>query len=192
MWSLNSAGPIVLIHGLTSQNLTSDQLLALIQSQQELLSQYAYNSTRNMSQSTPQQVAFHTGPISPTQNVLNMSSPPGFPTHNVTGSTLRIYGQPHTSPSHTGSGSSVHFQTASNQQNMGQNSMGNENIGASSHLNDSITSLGDIFNMCIYLCVSVDDGHSIPVTNTGRSILPTPMRPLHLNNVLITPYIVKN
>nr|GEV22425.1 ribonuclease H-like domain-containing protein [Tanacetum cinerariifolium] len=36
------------------------------------------------------------------------------------------------------------------------------------------------------------DGHSIPVTNTGHSILPTPTKSLHLNNVLITPQIVKN
>ncbi|GKA76737.1 ribonuclease H-like domain-containing protein [Tanacetum coccineum] len=38
----------------------------------------------------------------------------------------------------------------------------------------------------------VGDGHSIPVTNTGHSILPTPTRSLHFNNVLITPHIVKN
>ncbi|GJT49401.1 ribonuclease H-like domain-containing protein [Tanacetum coccineum] len=34
--------------------------------------------------------------------------------------------------------------------------------------------------------------HSIPVTNSGHSILPTTSRYLHLNNVLITPHIVKN
>ncbi|GJV07154.1 ribonuclease H-like domain-containing protein [Tanacetum coccineum] len=39
--------------------------------------------------------------------------------------------------------------------------------------------------------VLVSDGHSIPVTNTGHSILPTSTRSLHLNNVLITPHIVK-
>ncbi|GJY86810.1 ribonuclease H-like domain-containing protein [Tanacetum coccineum] len=39
---------------------------------------------------------------------------------------------------------------------------------------------------------SVGDGHSIPVTNMGHSILPTPTRSLHSNNVLITPHIVKN
>ncbi|GJZ00830.1 hypothetical protein Tco_0518259 [Tanacetum coccineum] len=33
---------------------------------------------------------------------------------------------------------------------------------------------------------------TIPVTNTGHSILPTPTKSLHLNNVLITPHIVKN
>ncbi|GKA42245.1 ribonuclease H-like domain-containing protein [Tanacetum coccineum] len=61
-----------------------------------------------------------------------------------------------------------------------------------SHLNNSVTNLNDVFNSCIYPSVSVGDGHSIPVTNTGHSILPTPFRSLHLNNVLITPHIVKN
>ncbi|GJW81024.1 ribonuclease H-like domain-containing protein [Tanacetum coccineum] len=68
----------------------------------------------------------------------------------------------------------------------------NMDKGASSHLNDSVTSLSDIFNMCIYPSVSVGDGHTIPVTNTGDRILPTPYIPLYLNNVLITPNIVKN
>nr|GEW50765.1 ribonuclease H-like domain-containing protein [Tanacetum cinerariifolium] len=71
---------------------------------------------------------------------------------------------------------------------------GNWNIdtGASSHLNNSINNLSDVFNSCIYPFVAVGDGHSIPVTNSGNSILPTPFRPLHLHNVLITPNIVKN
>ncbi|GJX17224.1 hypothetical protein Tco_0218056 [Tanacetum coccineum] len=42
------------------------------------------------------------------------------------------------------------------------------------------------------LPVSVGDGHSIHVTNTGNSILSTSARSLHLNNVLITPHNVKN
>ncbi|GJZ81330.1 hypothetical protein Tco_0646324 [Tanacetum coccineum] len=68
----------------------------------------------------------------------------------------------------------------------------NMDTGASSHLNNSVNSLSEIFNTCMYPSVSVGDGHSIPVTNTGHSILPTPTRSLHLNNVLITPHIVKN
>ncbi|GJS78817.1 ribonuclease H-like domain-containing protein [Tanacetum coccineum] len=64
--------------------------------------------------------------------------------------------------------------------------------GASFHLNDSVASLSNVFNTCIYPSVSVGDGHTIPVTNTGHSILPTPHRSLHLNNILITPHIVKN
>ncbi|GJW67107.1 ribonuclease H-like domain-containing protein [Tanacetum coccineum] len=62
----------------------------------------------------------------------------------------------------------------------------------SSHLNNSVNSLSEIFNLCMYPSISVGDGDSIPVTNTGHSILPTPLKSLHLNNVLITPHIVKN
>ncbi|GKA50525.1 hypothetical protein Tco_0743598 [Tanacetum coccineum] len=39
---------------------------------------------------------------------------------------------------------------------------------------------------------TVGDGHFIPVTNSGHSVLSTLFCPLHLNNVLITPNIVKN
>nr|GEU48149.1 ribonuclease H-like domain-containing protein [Tanacetum cinerariifolium] len=63
---------------------------------------------------------------------------------------------------------------------------------AGSHLNNSVNSLSEIFNTCMYPSVSVGDVHSIPVTNTGHSILPTPTRYFYLNNVLITPHIVKN
>ncbi|GKE08885.1 ribonuclease H-like domain-containing protein, partial [Tanacetum coccineum] len=68
----------------------------------------------------------------------------------------------------------------------------NMDTGASSHLNNSVNSLSEIFNTYMYPSISVGDGHSIPVTNTGHSILPTPFKSLHLNNVLITPHIVKN
>lgn len=64
--------------------------------------------------------------------------------------------------------------------------------GASSHLNALVNSLSHVFNTCLYPSVSVGDGHSIPVTKTGHSIFPTHFQPLHLNNVLITPHIVKN
>ncbi|GJS27462.1 ribonuclease H-like domain-containing protein [Tanacetum coccineum] len=67
----------------------------------------------------------------------------------------------------------------------------NAHLSASSHLNNSVYSLSTILNLCMHSSVSVGDGHSIPVTNTGHSILPTPSRTLHLNNVLITPHIVK-
>nr|GEY30737.1 ribonuclease H-like domain-containing protein [Tanacetum cinerariifolium] len=68
----------------------------------------------------------------------------------------------------------------------------NIDTGASSHLNNYVTSLSTILNSCMYSTVSVGDGHSIPITNTGHSILSTPLKSLRLNNVLITPYIVKN
>ncbi|GJZ33765.1 ribonuclease H-like domain-containing protein [Tanacetum coccineum] len=35
----------------------------------------------------------------------------------------------------------------------------------------------------LFLSGSVGDGKSIPVTNTGHNTLPTPYRPLHLNNL---------
>ncbi|GJY52859.1 hybrid signal transduction histidine kinase M [Tanacetum coccineum] len=50
----------------------------------------------------------------------------------------------------------------------------NMDTGAISHINDSVTSLSDILNMCIYPSVSVGDGYTIPVTNTGHSNLRTP------------------
>nr|GEW20360.1 ribonuclease H-like domain-containing protein [Tanacetum cinerariifolium] len=68
----------------------------------------------------------------------------------------------------------------------------NMDTGASSHLNSSVTSLNTVFSTCIYPSISVGDGHFIPVTNTGHSILPTATKSLHLNNVLITPHIVNN
>ncbi|GKC24852.1 ribonuclease H-like domain-containing protein [Tanacetum coccineum] len=72
------------------------------------------------------------------------------------------------------------------------NSNWNMDTGASSHLNSSVNNLSTIFNSRIYPSVLVGDGKSIPVTNTGHSTLPTPYHTLHLNNVLITPNIVKN
>ncbi|GJU98185.1 hybrid signal transduction histidine kinase M [Tanacetum coccineum] len=71
------------------------------------------------------------------------------------------------------------------------NSNWNMDTGASSHLNSSVNNLSTIFNSRIYPSVLVGDGKSIPVTNTGHSTLPTPYRILHLNNVLITPNIIK-
>ncbi|GKC78898.1 ribonuclease H-like domain-containing protein [Tanacetum coccineum] len=65
----------------------------------------------------------------------------------------------------------------------------NMDTGANSHLNNSTTSLSTVLNSCMYSTVSVGDGHSIPVTNTSHSILPTPLKSLSLNNVLITPHI---
>ncbi|GKB69961.1 ribonuclease H-like domain-containing protein [Tanacetum coccineum] len=64
-------------------------------------------------------------------------------------------------------------------------------MGASSHLNSSAHNLSTIFNSRVYPSVLVGDGKSIPVTNTGHSTLPTPYRPLHLNNVLVTPNIYR-
>nr|GEV82159.1 ribonuclease H-like domain-containing protein [Tanacetum cinerariifolium] len=56
----------------------------------------------------------------------------------------------------------------------------------------STAARSDILNMCIYPSIAVGDGRFIPVTNSGHSVLSTLFRLLCLNNVLITPNIVKN
>ncbi|GJY81730.1 ribonuclease H-like domain-containing protein [Tanacetum coccineum] len=118
----------------------------------------------------PAQVFQPTGPA-------HSSAPPGFVT-GPTDNTGQVTTLPHA------------FRVVTSQEPT--TGACNMDTGASSHLNDSITSPSDVFNTCIYPSVSVGDGHTIPVTNTGHSILPTPHRPLHLNNVLITPHIIKN
>ncbi|GJZ85448.1 ribonuclease H-like domain-containing protein [Tanacetum coccineum] len=64
--------------------------------------------------------------------------------------------------------------------------------GASSHLNFNASNLSTIFYKRLFPSVHVGDGKSIPVTNTGHSIIPSHHRPLHLHNVLVTPNIIKN
>ncbi|GJS44884.1 ribonuclease H-like domain-containing protein [Tanacetum coccineum] len=64
--------------------------------------------------------------------------------------------------------------------------------GASSHLNFNASNLSSIFDKRLFPSVHVGDGKSIPVTNTGHSIIPSHHRPLHLHNVLVTPNIIKN
>ncbi|GJX99668.1 hypothetical protein Tco_0356687 [Tanacetum coccineum] len=56
--------------------------------------------------------------------------------------------------------------------------------GASSHLNFNASNLSTIFYKRLFPSVHVGDGKSIPVTNTGHSIIPSHHRPLHLHNVL--------
>ncbi|GKB86565.1 ribonuclease H-like domain-containing protein [Tanacetum coccineum] len=68
----------------------------------------------------------------------------------------------------------------------------NMDTSASSHLNSSASNLSTIFNQRLFPSVHVGDGASIPVTNTGHSIIPSSHRPLHLHNVLVTPNIIKN
>ncbi|GJV70648.1 ribonuclease H-like domain-containing protein [Tanacetum coccineum] len=58
----------------------------------------------------------------------------------------------------------------------------NMDTGVSSHLNNYVTSLSTILNSCMYSTVSVGDGHSVSVTNTGHNILSTPLNSLRLNN----------
>ncbi|GJR96030.1 ribonuclease H-like domain-containing protein [Tanacetum coccineum] len=59
-------------------------------------------------------------------------------------------------------------------------------ISASSHLNFNASNLSIIFYKRLFPSVHVGDGKSIPVTNTGHSIIPSHHRPLHLHNVLVT------
>ncbi|GJV77080.1 ribonuclease H-like domain-containing protein [Tanacetum coccineum] len=68
----------------------------------------------------------------------------------------------------------------------------NMDTGATSHLNSDARNLSTIFNKRLFPSIHVGDGNSIPVTNTGHSIIPSHHRPLHLHNVLVTPNIIKN
>ncbi|GJZ23302.1 ribonuclease H-like domain-containing protein [Tanacetum coccineum] len=68
----------------------------------------------------------------------------------------------------------------------------NMDTGATSHLNSNAHNLSTLFNSRLYPSIHVGDGNSIPVTNTGHSIIPSLHRPLHLHNVLVTPNIIKN
>ncbi|GJS31989.1 ribonuclease H-like domain-containing protein [Tanacetum coccineum] len=63
---------------------------------------------------------------------------------------------------------------------------------ASSYLNFNASNLGTIFDKRLYPSVHVGNGNSIPVTNSSHSIIPSIHRPLHLNNVFVTPNIIKN
>ncbi|GJY92462.1 ribonuclease H-like domain-containing protein [Tanacetum coccineum] len=68
----------------------------------------------------------------------------------------------------------------------------NMDTGASSHLNSHSSNLSTLYNNRLYPSVCVGDGKTIPVTNTGHSILHTLSRPLYLHNVLVTPNIIRN
>ncbi|GKG01675.1 hypothetical protein Tco_0306380 [Tanacetum coccineum] len=48
----------------------------------------------------------------------------------------------------------------------------NMDTGSSSHLNFSTSNLSTIFNQQLFPSVFVGDGKTIPVTNTGHSIIP--------------------
>nr|GEV36204.1 ribonuclease H-like domain-containing protein [Tanacetum cinerariifolium]GEV36375.1 ribonuclease H-like domain-containing protein [Tanacetum cinerariifolium] len=63
---------------------------------------------------------------------------------------------------------------------------------ATSHLFSNARNLSTIFNKRLFPSIHVCDGNSIPVTNTGHSIIPSIHRPLHHHNVLVTPNIIKN
>nr|GEX77493.1 ribonuclease H-like domain-containing protein [Tanacetum cinerariifolium] len=58
----------------------------------------------------------------------------------------------------------------------------NMDTGVSSHLNSSVNSLCKKFNTCMYPSISVGDGHSILITNTGHG--DDVLRRLASNNVI--------
>ncbi|GJY87405.1 ribonuclease H-like domain-containing protein, partial [Tanacetum coccineum] len=64
--------------------------------------------------------------------------------------------------------------------------------GATSHLFADADNLTTVFNSSIIPSIIVGNRATIPVTNTGHSILPSLHRPLYLQNVLIIPNIIKN
>nr|GEV51536.1 ribonuclease H-like domain-containing protein [Tanacetum cinerariifolium] len=64
--------------------------------------------------------------------------------------------------------------------------------GATSHLSSDAGNLTTIFNNRINTFIVVGNGATILVTNSGHSILPSIHRPLYLQNVLVTPHIIKN
>ncbi|GJW43031.1 ribonuclease H-like domain-containing protein [Tanacetum coccineum] len=186
-----------------SDNTTNDLLQKLLHQ----LSSMNCNSTVPISNSSnTMPVTFnaslraHFGPTTGPQLGAPLGfSYPAHPSHN--GSSI-------TTPAGPSSGSSITTPTAGSTQPTGQptilphafstetlrdsnNGDWNMDTGASSHLNASSTCLSNVFNTCLYPSVSVGDGYSIPVTNTGHSILPTSHGDLHLRNVLITPSIVK-
>ncbi|GKD36903.1 ribonuclease H-like domain-containing protein [Tanacetum coccineum] len=165
----------------------------------------------NMSHTSTNTIApFVSSLISPTQNSsvpiayyaspsptapTNPSAPPGFPMP----AQVTLYytvgpAQPVSAQSTSTQGQATVLPRAFTVRTLQDPSSGawNIDIGASSHLNNSTTSLSTVLNSCMYSTISVGDGHSIPVTNTGHSILPTPLKSLRLNNVLISPHIVKN
>ncbi|GJZ25183.1 ribonuclease H-like domain-containing protein, partial [Tanacetum coccineum] len=179
--------------GHTGLNSASQQhLLSLIQAQQNLLAQYG------LSISQGQQPVQHNNTMG-----LRPNAPPGFqqtqphqPTFGFNGHQQALYSAAVQNQSASSGSTSQEtqlphaFNTLTLQDPA--NSNWNMDTGASSHLNSSVNNLSTIFNSRIYPFVLVGDGKSIPVTNTGHSTLPTPYRTLHLNNVLITPNIVKN
>ncbi|GJT12448.1 ribonuclease H-like domain-containing protein [Tanacetum coccineum] len=117
----------------------------------------------------------------PTAYQAQQQLPPSQPnSHGILGATPALYpSQPTTLPSA--------FSTMSL-----QDPTWNMDTGATSYLNSNLRNLSIIFNKHLFSSIHVGDGNSIPVTNTGHSIIPSGHRPLHLHNVLVTPNIIKN
>lgn len=65
-------------------------------------------------------------------------------------------------------------------------------FGATSHLDSSSGNLHSVTKLNIGNSVVVGNGSSIPINSSGKAFLSSNTRTLNLNNVLITPDIVKN
>nr|GEX40478.1 hypothetical protein [Tanacetum cinerariifolium] len=149
--------------------------MALIQTQQALLAQLRL-------------VAFTSSTHGLVQSLEHVISPPGFSNQPAQHESAP-YPQPGLMSHTRGLVAPLPAQ-----QTIQDPTTANYNIdaGANSHLNATVYSLSDIFNIRIYQSVSVGDGYSILVTNSAHSISPTPHRPFQLNSVLMTPNNVKN
>ena len=64
--------------------------------------------------------------------------------------------------------------------------------GATAHLSNTTGNLKSIFNSSIGKTVTVANGGRIPINSSRYISFPTKSRPLSLNNVLVTPSIIKN
>ncbi|GKD03346.1 hypothetical protein Tco_1178320, partial [Tanacetum coccineum] len=211
LWSTSNVHPTP--PSTTTPTMTHDRM-ALIQTQQALLAKLGYNDKNNIGRllaNTPvlnptrntTHVALHMSPSHTShgsaQSYATYHSPPGFSfLQEAAHQPSPQSGQPGQATNMGQSGQLAGIETilpnAFNAMTLHDPTNGNWNMDtcASSYLNDSVYSLSDVFNLCIYPSVSFGDGYSIPVTNFDHSILPTPHRPLHLNNIIITPNIVKN
>ena len=64
--------------------------------------------------------------------------------------------------------------------------------GASSHMSSTPAPLHSFSHSSAPSSILVGNGASLPVTSTGVSSIPTPHSALHLNNVLVSPHLIKN
>ncbi|GJU89250.1 ribonuclease H-like domain-containing protein [Tanacetum coccineum] len=186
----------------TSENSTNELLNKLLAQLGKLRMNMSHTSTNTIAptvsssispaQNSSVPISYYAS-LSPT-SPIGPSAPPGFPMptqvslYYTAGPTQPVSAQSTSTP-----GQATVLPHAFNAGTLQDPSFGawNMDTGASSHLNKSTTSLSTVLNLCMYSTVSVGNGHSIPVTNTGHSILPTSLKSLRLNNVLITLHIVK-
>jgi hypothetical protein len=64
--------------------------------------------------------------------------------------------------------------------------------GASAHMTSNAGNLVQPRSLPFSTFITVGNGAQLPVTHTGSLAIPTSSRPLYLNNVLVTPSLVKN